>query len=181
VKELLTATLCSLKYRANHYLARMMKRIFFVLMTAVFFSACLFESKKPEEPVNKKDTDTQTALDEMVETDQAFSEASAKMGMKKAFLEYIADEAVLLRPGYMPIVDDDVIRFLNAQEDTSFTMTWEPKGADMSAAHDLGFTYGVYKVATKDTTIGGTYLSIWRKQKDGKWKFILDTGNQGVE
>ena len=158
----------------------MMKRIFFVLITSLFFSACLFESKKPEEPVTKKDTGTQTALDEMVETDQAFSEASAKMGMKKAFLAYIADEAVLLRPGYMPIVDDDVIRFLNAQEDTSFTMTWEPRGADMSAAHDLGFTYGVYKVATKDTTIGGTYLSIWRKQKDGKWKFILDTGNQGT-
>ncbi len=158
-----------------------MKRFFFVLMTAVFFTACLFETKKPEEPVNKKDVDTQAALDEMVETDQAFSEASKKMGMKKAFLEYIADEAVLLRPGYMPIVDDDVIRFLNAQEDTSFTMTWEPKGADMSAAHDLGFTYGVYTVAAKDTTLKGTYLSIWRKQKDGKWKFILDTGNQGVE
>ena len=59
-------------------------------------------------------------------------------------------------------------------------MTWIPKGADMSVAHDLGYTYGVYTVKTKDTTMQGTYLSIWRKQKDGKWKFVLDTGNQEV-
>ena len=157
-----------------------MRNLFFVLLTSSLLTSCLFESKKRDEQLIIKDTDTQTAMDEMVKTDKAFSEASAKNGMKKAFLEYVADEAVLLRPGFMPIVDDDVIRFLNAQEDTSFTMTWEPKGADMSAAHDLGFTYGVYTVAAKDTTLKGTYLSIWRKQKNGEWKFVLDTGNQGT-
>jgi ketosteroid isomerase-like protein len=30
------------------------------------------------------------------------------------------------------------------------------------------------------STSKGTYVTIWRKQKDGKWKFVLDTGNQGV-
>jgi ketosteroid isomerase-like protein len=32
----------------------------------------------------------------------------------------------------------------------------------------------------KDTTIFGTYTSIWKKQSDGTWKFVLDTGNEGV-
>lgn len=158
-----------------------MKFLLMLLTGLLFLSGCLFETEKPDEQMNKKDTDTEAALEEMVQTDQAFSEASAKMGMKKAFLEFIADDAVLLRPGYLPIIEGDVIKFLNNQEDTSFTMTWEPKGADISAAHDLGFTYGVYQVAAKDTTLKGTYLSIWRKQKDGKWKFVLDTGNPGIE
>lgn len=181
MKELLTAIRCGIIYRANHYLARMMKSLFLLLTVSVLFSACVFQSEKSDEQLTNKDIDTEAALEEMVQTDQAFSEASSKMGMKKAFLEFIADDAVLLRPGYLPIIEGDVIKFLNNQEDTSFTMTWEPKGADMSAAHDLGFTYGVYKVATKDTTLRGTYLSIWRKQKDGKWKFVLDTGNPGIE
>ncbi len=158
-----------------------MKNLFFVVMMATLLTACRWDFKKPGEGKNGlKDAASQEALQEMVDTDNAFSEASAKNGMKKAFLEYIADDAVLLRPGFLPIVEGDVIKFLQAQEDTSFTMTWEPHGGDVSALHDMGFTYGVYAVATKDTTLKGTYVSIWRKQKDGKWKFVLDTGNPGV-
>lgn len=152
-----------------------------MLTAAVLWSSCgLIGNRTKKEPVERNDADTETAMQEMVDADRAFSEASAKNGMKKAFLEYIADDAVLLRPGFLPIVEGDAIQFLHAQEDTSFTMTWEPKGADMSASKDMGFTYGVYAVKTKDTVLKGTYLSIWKKQKDGKWKFVLDTGNQGV-
>jgi ketosteroid isomerase-like protein len=32
----------------------------------------------------------------------------------------------------------------------------------------------------KDTVLRGTYVSVWKKQKDGKWKFMLDTGNEGI-
>jgi ketosteroid isomerase-like protein len=33
---------------------------------------------------------------------------------------------------------------------------------------------------SKDTVIYGTYTSIWKKEKNGKWKFVLDTGNEGI-
>jgi ketosteroid isomerase-like protein len=26
----------------------------------------------------------------------------------------------------------------------------------------------------------GTYLTIWEKQPDGSWKFVVDTGTQGL-
>ena len=26
----------------------------------------------------------------------------------------------------------------------------------------------------------GTYVTIWQKQTDGSWKFVLDTGTQGL-
>jgi ketosteroid isomerase-like protein len=155
-----------------------MKNLLILVLGMSMIASCNLVLKKPAEPeVNMENEDR---LQEMVDTDKAFSAASEKNGMKKAFLEYIADDAVLLRPGFLPIVEGDVIRFLNAQEDTSFTMTWEPKGADIAASGDLGFTYGVYKVATADTVLQGTYLNIWRKQADGSWKFVVDTGNQGI-
>jgi ketosteroid isomerase-like protein len=156
-----------------------MKNLLTGLLIAVTVVSCNWELKKPAEP--EANVETEQSLQEMVETDKAFSSASKKNGMKKAFLEYIADDAVLLRPGFMPIVEGDVIRFLSSQEDTSFTMTWEPRGADIASSGDMGFTYGVYKVTTADTTLMGTYLSVWRKQEDGKWKFVVDTGNPGVE
>ena len=156
-----------------------MKKLSFALLLVAAFVSCRWEFKKNEKQGIEAVTEQQ--LQEMVDTDKAFSAASGKGGMKKAFLEYIADDAVLLRPGFMPIIEGDVIKFLNAQEDSSFTLTWEPKGADIASSGDMGFTYGVYKVATADTTLMGTYLNVWRKQADGKWKFVIDTGNPGVE
>lgn len=156
-----------------------MKKLSFVLVLIIGFVSCRWEVKKTDK--QEKEAVTKQQLQEMVDTDKAFSAASEKEGMKKAFLEYIADDAVLLRPGFLPIIEGDVIKFLNAQEDTSFTMTWEPKGGDIASSGDMGFTYGVYKVATADTTLMGTYLNVWRKQADGKWKFVIDTGNPGVE
>lgn len=156
-----------------------MKKLSFALVLVVFLVSCRWEFNKKDKPENAAIAEQQ--LQEMVDTDKAFSAASEKDGMKKAFLEYIADDAVLLRPGFLPIVEGNVIKFLNAQEDTSFTMTWEPKGGDIASSGDMGYTYGVYKVATADTTLMGTYLNVWRKQADGKWKFVIDTGNPGVE
>lgn len=155
-----------------------MKKLSFAAVLLVFLVSCRWEFNKTDKPGNTLAAEQQ--LKEMVDTDNAFSAASEKNGMKKAFLEYIADDAVLLRPGFFPIVEGDVIKFLNAQEDTSFTMTWEPKGGDIASSGDMGYTYGVYKVATADTTLMGTYLNVWRKQEDGKWKFVIDTGNPGV-
>ena len=33
----------------------------------------------------------------------------------------------------------------------------------------------------KDTIMQGTYVNIWKKQPDGTWKLILDSGNEGIE
>ncbi len=122
-----------------------------------------------------------TAKNEMMRTDSLFSEMSKTLGMRKAFIEYIADEGVLLRPDHMPIVGADAIEFLSQADDSSSVLTWEPAGGDIASAGDLGYTYGTYNLQLPDTTFAGTYVSIWKKQADGKWKFVLDSGNAGVQ
>ena len=61
-------------------------------------------------------------------------------------------------------------------------MQWKPKGGTIAQSGELGYTYGLYvlKPAGKDTTLYGTYVSIWKKQTDGSWKFVLDSGNEGI-
>ena len=59
-------------------------------------------------------------------------------------------------------------------------LTWKPDGGEIATSGDLGFTYGIYKLEMKDTVLKGTYVSIWKKQTDGKWKFVLDSGNEGI-
>ena len=61
-------------------------------------------------------------------------------------------------------------------------MTWEPKDGVIARSGELGYTYGVYAMrpSLKDTVIYGTYVSIWKKEKGGKWKYVLDSGNEGI-
>ena len=124
--------------------------------------------------------DTVKELQLILETDRAFSEMSRLHGMKKAFIEYIDSDGILLRPNHLPIVGADAIDFLSQSNDSAYILTWKPSSGEVASSGDLGFTYGIYNLQLKDTTINGTYVSIWKKEKGNKWKFVLDTGNEGL-
>lgn len=119
---------------------------------------------------------------ELMDTDREFSKMSAEKGMKTAFIEYLDSNGVLLRPNRLPIAGADAIDFLIQQNDTDFTLTWEPSNAAIARSGELGYTYGIYALrpSVKDTVIYGTYVSIWKKEGNGTWKYVLDSGNEGI-
>jgi ketosteroid isomerase-like protein len=54
---------------------------------------------------------------------------------------------------------------------------WKPLGADVSDSGDLGYTWGVAESGPgKDGPFKpyGIYVTIWKRQADGKWKFVYD-------
>ena len=62
-------------------------------------------------------------------------------------------------------------------------LTWEPIQGDASESGDLGYTLGRWTMTQPDSTGGtstrmGYYITIWKKQLDGRWKFVLDGGNE---
>ena len=66
------------------------------------------------------------------------------------------------------------------------SLTWTPVKAEMAASGDLGYTYGnyVYTAKNKDGKLVanyGKYTSIWKKQKDGQWKVVVDMGNSSPD
>jgi ketosteroid isomerase-like protein len=117
---------------------------------------------------------------ELIQVDKAFSEMSRQKGMKAAFLAYIDDQGVLLRKNHYPLIGQQAKDLIEKMNDTSFSLTWEPGFASIAKSGELGYTYGIYTSKMKDTTAQGTYVTIWQKQKDGNWKFVLDTGNEGL-
>ena len=128
----------------------------------------------------RENTERMNALNEMQQTDVDFSNRSKEAGMKKAFLEYIEADGVLLQPNRMPVTGADAIDFISSFSDSSVILTWRPVGGDVATSGDFGYTYGVYRMQTGDSTRRGTYVTIWKKQTDGRWKFVLDAGNEGV-
>ncbi len=157
-----------------------MKRLLLFLFTVLLFSACRNKAAKENSiAANDKTIEYKIA---MMDTDRDFSVLSEKEGLRKAYTEYIDSNGVLLRPGTLPMAGGDAMDFITQSNDTSFVMTWEPRDASISSSGDMGYTYGVYSVKQKgqDSIIYGSYVTIWKHQPDGKWKFVLQSGNEGV-
>lgn len=122
---------------------------------------------------------------ELMAIDREFARQSIAQGAHESFLMYIDDSCVLLRPNRAPVIGRNKIEEMYSKPDTSFTLIWEPLSADISKSGDLGYTYGIYTVEMdspegNSVTKEGTYVTIWKKDQHGNWKFVLDTGNQGL-
>ncbi len=147
-----------------------------VLIIALFVnSSCDFSEKNIEE----NDLSKNAAL---LQADIDFADLSLEKGLKEAYLENIDSNGVLLRPNHLPIADADAVDFIIGLKDTGYTMVWKPTKAVVAKSGDMGFTYGVYEIKSSeiDTSLYGTYVSVWKKQDDGKWKFVLQSNNEGI-
>ena len=121
----------------------------------------------------------QTPLQEMVQTEQAFSRMAAEKNTRDAFMEFIADDGLLFRPTAV-----NGKKWMNEHpvppSDKHPLLAWQPAFAGMSAAGDLGFTTGPweFKEDVKDEKpVGyGHFVTLWKKQPDGKWRFVVDLG-----
>jgi ketosteroid isomerase-like protein len=124
--------------------------------------------------------------DALMELDRQFSIESEENGISAAINKFIDDDAVLLRSNRYPVKGKEKIIELFSNPDTDFVLTWEPSYAYVSKSGDLGYTYGIYKTESLSpegevTLNHGTYVTIWKKDPEGNWKFIMDTGNSGLE
>ena len=142
-------------------------RFIYFLLLFLFITACT-TPKKPK-------------VEELFEVDLEFSKTSGEIGFNKAFVEFAHDSAVLLRENSMPIVGKASIKklFENASAN-GVEFSWQPLNGDISASGELGYTYGIYQLKKDTTPESGTYVSIWKKDSSGKWKYVLDTGNKGL-
>lgn len=130
--------------------------------------------------------DMKKEIESVKQADIDFSNLSKEKGMKEAFLSYAAQDAVLLKPFMMPVVGYDAVKKFLDEGNSDFTLTWAPLYGDVSQSGELGYTYGTFVLTfmndkNESETRNGTYVSIWKKDSEGSWKFVLDTGNPGLE
>ena len=117
----------------------------------------------------------------VLEMDRAFSAYSQEHGMADSFYKFASPKAVMLRDNSYPIVGNKNIRALfDKRELAGNTLIWEPEYVDVAASRDMAYTYGFYKYITADSTFRGSYVSIWKKDKNNKWKYVFDAGTSGL-
>lgn len=126
---------------------------------------------------NKPVADPQVLAD----ADIAFSDYSARHGIQKAFIEFADDSVVILKPKRMPIIGkQSLIESYAGKSDSGVVLTWKPEKALIAISGELGYTYGFWTFIAAGDTTQGSYLTIWKKDASGHWKYIADTGNEGL-
>jgi ketosteroid isomerase-like protein len=111
-----------------------------------------------------------------------FMKATAERGAQ-GYMSYYAEDAAELPNGEdMLQGKKNIAKTMGFLDQKENHLTWTPVHADMAASGDLGYTYGTYEFLSKDkdgkpTVEYGKYVSIWKKQKDGNWKVVMDMGN----
>jgi ketosteroid isomerase-like protein len=123
-------------------------------------------------------------LMQMVDTERSFSRMSEEKGTRAAFAAFIADDGILFRPravtGKKWMQEHPL-----PPSNTRPLLTWQPIYAFMSQSGDLGYTTGPwqYKNDIKDAKASafGNFMTIWKKQADGNWRFVLDLGISNPE
>jgi len=151
----------------------MKKAPFFLLVLGLSASLAASPGKARD---GGRGVDARTALEALVESERAFSRASEARGVKSAFLEFLAADAVVFRP--RPASGIEV--YSRYPADSPALLTWQPAYAEIASSGDLGFTTGPYAFkrnrADAEPAGYGHYISIWRLDPSGPWKVILDIG-----
>lgn len=138
------------------------------------------QSKRPPTrlpPLPVKGKRLPAALAPVVEAERAFAQLSIDRGMKPAFLAYAAPEGVIVNRGG-PV--NAIETWSKRDPAPAGLLTWWPTYADVSRAGDMGWTTGPYEFREKPTdqkpADTGHFFTVWRRQPDGSWKWVLDLG-----
>jgi ketosteroid isomerase-like protein len=121
-------------------------------------------------------------LQAMVETERAFAKMSVDQGTRAAFVAFIADDGILFRPravkGKQWFLDHPAPA--SAPSDKRPSLNWYPAIAEISRAGDMGFTTGPWElkrvISDAQPSAWGNFLTIWKKQADGTFKYAIDLG-----
>lgn len=109
-------------------------------------------------------------------TDEKFSAASVKRGSGPAFERFAAPNAITV--GGSLVFGPKAIGESSASGPND-DISWGPRFSDVAASGDLGFTVGDATFNIEGLgQIFTKYLTVWRRQPDGRWRFVADLGNR---
>ena len=123
-------------------------------------------------------------IGEIVAVERAFNRHCIDHGRAAGWMAYVAEDAYLMNRNTLGRTEAEA-SFAAEAGDTS-SLTWEPSFADASLSGDLGYSWGIWMVKGtgpdgKPLQRRGIYMTAWRRQADGNWKFVFDGGRPLAE
>lgn len=113
-------------------------------------------------------------LEAVMQADRDFAALATAQNPPIAFRDFMApDGATLNGPVYGPAANYE------QQKNGRGRLEWGPVYGGVAPSGDLGWTIGLATATNPDTGARNysKYLSIWRRQPNGDWRYVMDSGN----
>lgn len=122
------------------------------------------------------------STDSLLKADRMLAAQSHDIGFVAAYSKAMAPDARKLDSGSPAAIGREAILALLARYPADLTINWTPQEAVVSDSGEMGFTWGHFVTTAHDKqgkliTTYGKYLDVWRRQKDGSWRWIADIGS----
>ena len=149
-----------------------MKKIVFIIFLSVL--SFLFHSGK-----NYVEVDVDKLKLEIMGVEKRFDDMVAEKGISEAFLFFAAEDAVIMRNNRVFKGKTEIKKYFDSVELNDIKLKWKPDFVDMSSSGDMAYTYGKYVFSARDKAgkilkSEGVFHTVWKRQVDGKWKFVWD-------
>jgi ketosteroid isomerase-like protein len=148
-----------------------MKNIFKLLILLLVLSGC--------SPKSETKNLTYVKL-EIVKAEKDFEKLVAEKGIAEGFYQFADSNAVIKRENDSLIIGKNNIKnYYQNSKYQNASVTWSPDDVAISDAGDMASSYGRYVWTFKDASgkeqvSKGIFHTVWKKQKDGSWKYIWD-------
>jgi ketosteroid isomerase-like protein len=119
---------------------------------------------------------------ELVQVEQEFNAMAQSKGLLAAFQHFAAPDVAFLDVDPRKFRGPDAVRQrMTGADQPGVTLTWSPSFTDVSDDGTLGYNYGRYERRGpgpdgKEVVRGGWFLTIWKRQPDGTWRYVMDNG-----
>ncbi len=145
-----------------------MKKLFLLFLLCGIFCNGLSAQDKTAQVKAKQD---------ILAAETALCNMAKEKGLEAAFLAFAADDAVICKTTKIYKGKEGIKEYF-ARKDKNDKLTWKPLYVDVSEAADMGYTYGEYDFegvrVGRTITDHGVFHTIWKKQPDGSWKFVVN-------
>jgi len=125
--------------------------------------------------------DKEAVKREVAAMEDQFSAMAQEKGVLAAFEHFAAPDVAFIDTDPRQFRGADAVRRRMGNFPANTKLTWSAYFTDVSDDGTLGYNYGRYEVRGPapdgtERVSGGWFLSIWKKQPDGTWRYVMDTG-----
>lgn len=113
-------------------------------------------------------------LEPVLRAELAFASLAEDKGIRRAFLTWLTEDAVVFSPRMTPRNDQ-----YGPEPGDAGHLAWYPEAMGIAASADLAWSLGPWTYSAKKggpVLVHGHFLSVWRKQAGGGWKVVADIG-----
>ena len=118
---------------------------------------------------------------ELATLEDKFCAMAQEKGLLAAFSHFAAPDVAFIDTDPRKFRGLEAVRERLGPDQPGGKLTWSAYFTDLSDDGTLGYNYGRYESRRlgpdgQEVVRSGWFLSIWKRQPDGSWKYVMDTG-----